>query len=145
MTASCRRLRMQIELYVLLDPRPRRPAPPSPMCSAMPTNAEWRLHATAKHDHGTKKHKNYRILNIRNCNNRAACTTAILAKVCHFCRKHDNGNTHTHPRLMALFRDHPGEPVPERWKQSGFYWSKRHWVAVASAGPYASLHLAPDR
>ena len=29
-------------------------------------------------------------------------------------------------------------------KQSGFYWSKRQWVAVASAGPYASLHLAPD-
>jgi len=29
--------------------------------------------------------------------------------------------------------------------QSGFYWSKRQWVAVLSAGPYASLHLAPDR
>jgi len=29
--------------------------------------------------------------------------------------------------------------------QSGFYWSKRQLVAVASAGPYASLHLAPDR
>ena len=28
--------------------------------------------------------------------------------------------------------------------QSGFYWSKRHLVAVASAGPYASVHLAPD-
>jgi len=26
-----------------------------------------------------------------------------------------------------------------------FYWSKRQRVAVASAGPYASLHLAPDR
>ena len=29
--------------------------------------------------------------------------------------------------------------------QSAFYWSKRQWVAVASAGPYASLHLTPDR
>ena len=29
--------------------------------------------------------------------------------------------------------------------QSGFYWSKRQWVAVASAGPCASQHLAPDR
>ena len=28
---------------------------------------------------------------------------------------------------------------------SGFYWSKRQWMAVASAGPYASLHPAPDR
>jgi len=25
------------------------------------------------------------------------------------------------------------------------YWSKRHWVAVASAGQYANLYLAPDR
>jgi len=24
------------------------------------------------------------------------------------------------------------------------YWSKRQWVAVASAGPYANLHLDPD-
>jgi len=24
------------------------------------------------------------------------------------------------------------------------YWSKRQWVTVASAGPYASLHLIPD-
>jgi len=38
-----------------------------------------------------------------------------------------------------------GRLVPERWNQSGFYWSKRQWVAVASAGPYASLHLAADR
>jgi len=30
-------------------------------------------------------------------------------------------------------------------KPSGFYWSKRQWVAVASAGPYASLHLTLDR
>ena len=30
-----------------------------------------------------------------------------------------------HTRLMALSRDYPGEPVPERKNQSGFYWSKR--------------------
>ena len=29
--------------------------------------------------------------------------------------------------------------------QSGFYWSKRQWVAVASAGPYARLHFAPTK
>ena len=51
--------------------------------------------------------------------------------------------THTH--LTALFLGLPSEPVPERQSQSGFYWSKRQWVAVASAGPYANLHLAPDR
>ena len=43
--------------------------------------------------------------------------------------------THTHTCLTALFQDYPGEPVPERWNQSGFYWRKRQWVAVASAGP----------
>ena len=49
-------------------------------------------------------------------------------------------------RLWAgMYCDYPGEPVPERWNRSGFYWSKRQWVAVASAGPYASLHLSPDR
>jgi len=30
-------------------------------------------------------------------------------------------------------------------KHCGFCWSKRRWVAVASAGSYASLHFAPDR
>ena len=64
---------------------------------------------------------------------------------------HINANfithTHTHkhihtPVYRPFFLDYPGEPVPERWNQSGFYWSKRQWVAVASAGLYASLHLA---
>jgi len=54
-------------------------------------------------------------------------------------------STHTHPFNGPFFQDYPGEPVPERWNQSGFYWSKRQWVAEASAGLYASLHLAPDR
>ena len=55
---------------------------------------------------------------------------------------------YTHTLLMAFFRDYPGcpgEPVRESYNQSGFYCSKRQWVALASAGPYASLHLAPYR
>ena len=48
-------------------------------------------------------------------------------------------------RLMAFVHNYTGELVPERWNQSGFYWIQRQWVAVASAGPYASLHLAPDK
>jgi len=48
-------------------------------------------------------------------------------------------------RLTALIQDYPGEPVPEMQNQSGFYRSKRQSVAVASAGPYESLHIAPDR
>jgi len=54
-------------------------------------------------------------------------------------------NTHTHP-----FNGHfSGTTQVSRYQKgknkSGFYWSKRQWVAVASAGTYASLHLAPDR
>ena len=39
----------------------------------------------------------------------------------------------------------PGSASTRKINPSGFYWSKKQWVAVASAGPYASLHLAPDR
>ena len=55
---------------------------------------------------------------------------------------------HTHiyiPLWQPFVRDYPVELVPDRKNQSVFYWNKRQWVAVASAGPYASLHLAPDR
>ena len=53
---------------------------------------------------------------------------------------------HTHtPVQRPFFQDYLGKPVPERLNKSGFYWSERQWVAVASAGPYANLHLAPDR
>ena len=49
--------------------------------------------------------------------------------------------THTHTRLAALFPALPRWTDTRKVSQSGFYWSKRQWVAVASA----SLHLAPDR
>jgi len=54
-------------------------------------------------------------------------------------------HTHTHTRLTALCPGLPGWASTRKVNQSGFYWSKRQWVAVASAGPYASLHLTPDR
>ena len=62
----------------------------------------------------------------------------------HYKQFYNVTHTHTHTRLTALY---PGlsERVPERWNQSVFYWSNRQWVAVESAGPYASLHVAPDR
>ena len=56
-----------------------------------------------------------------------------------------NTHTHTHTRLMALFLGLPRWTGTRKVNQSGFYWIKRQWVAVVSAGPYASLHLAPDR
>ena len=49
---------------------------------------------------------------------------------------------HTHPFNVPLSRT---TWVSRYQNQSGFYWSKRQWVAVASAGPYASLHLVSDR
>ena len=52
--------------------------------------------------------------------------------------------THTHTRLTALFPGLPRSAGTRKVNQSGFYWSKRQWVAAASAGPYASLHLAPN-
>ena len=54
-------------------------------------------------------------------------------------------HTHTHTHLTALCLGLPGWAGTRKVNQCGFYWSKRQWVAVASAGPYASLHLAPDR
>ena len=56
-----------------------------------------------------------------------------------------NTHTHTHTRLTAHFPGLPRWASTRKVNQSGFYWSKWQWVAVARAGPYASLHLAPDR
>ena len=47
-----------------------------------------------------------------------------------------------HP-LYSLCPGLPGWASTRKVKP-GFYWSKRQWVAVASAGPYAILHLTLD-
>ena len=52
---------------------------------------------------------------------------------------------HTHPFNSPLSRTTQVSRYQKGKNQSGFYWRKRQWVAVASAGPYASLHLAPDK
>jgi len=54
-------------------------------------------------------------------------------------------HTHTHTRLRALFLGLPRWAGTRKVKPIWFYWSKRQWVAVASAGLYAGLHLAPNR
>ena len=53
-------------------------------------------------------------------------------------------NTHTHTRLTALFPGLPGWAGTRKVKPIWIL-LKQETVAVASAGPYASLHLAPDR
>jgi len=50
------------------------------------------------------------------------------------CMRYTHARTHTF-----------NGPLSRTTRLSRFYWSKRQWVAVASARPYASLHLAPDR
>jgi len=60
-------------------------------------------------------------------------------------------HTHTQP-FYCSSEVYPGPPgwagtrkiKPGRLKPIWIYWSKRWWVAVASAGIYASLHLIPD-
>ena len=54
-------------------------------------------------------------------------------------------HAHAHTRLMARCLWLPRWAGTRKQNQSGFKQSKRQWVAVASAGPYASLHLNPDR
>ena len=48
-------------------------------------------------------------------------------------------------RLTPLCPGLPGWAVTRKVKPIGIYWSKRQWVAVTSARPYADLHLAPGR
>ena len=57
------------------------------------------------------------------------------------CRTH----THTHTFNGPFSRTTRVSRYQKGKTQSRFYWSKRQWVAVASAGPYASLYLAPVR
>ena len=66
--------------------------------------------------------------------------------VCHAVQWHSTGtsvaafnNTHTHFYFTQVSRYQKGKTNLD------FYWNKRQWVAVTSTGPYASLHLAPDR
>jgi len=60
----------------------------------------------------------------------------------------DSTHTHTQPFYSSLdfVQDNPGQPVPEGtsfwYKLTRIYCSKRQWVAVVLARPYANLHLA---
>jgi len=55
----------------------------------------------------------------------------------------DNGrDTHLFYGPLALSRI---TRVSWYQNQPGFFWSMRQWVAVASAGTYANLRLAPGR
>jgi len=66
--------------------------------------------------------------------------TSDVAVSSNCCKTHPQ-----HTRLMALCPGLPRWAGTRKVNQSGFYWSKRQWESVASAGTYASLHLAADR
>jgi len=61
-------------------------------------------------------------------------------------------HTHTHTTIWWPFSILSGttrvcrhqKGKTRKVKPVWIYWSKREWVAVASAGPYANLHLDPD-
>jgi len=53
--------------------------------------------------------------------------------------------TYNNTRLMTLCLGQPGWAGTWKVKPIWIYWIKRQWVAVATGGPYANLHLAPDR
>jgi len=67
---------------------------------------------------------------------------------------HIHTHTHTHTQTTVLRPSWILSGTTQvSWHQKGktrkvkpiwIYWSKRHWVAVASAGPYSNLHLDPD-
>ena len=54
-------------------------------------------------------------------------------------------HTHAHTRLTALFLGVPRSAGTRKVKPIWILLEQETVSAVASAGPYASLHLAPDR
>ena len=75
----------------------------------------------------------------------AVVVTQMLQQSYHCIRLSFNIHTYIHPFNGPLSGTIRVSRYQKGNLQSAFYWSKRQWVAVASAGPYASLHLAPDR
>ena len=71
--------------------------------------------------------------------------TVTQVKVHNFSPLHKNNNSNNNTHLMALCLWLTGWAYARKVKPIWIYWSKRQWVAVASAGPYAYPHLAPDR
>ena len=76
---------------------------------------------------------------------RSVCGTRFCQSISFTHTVSSSMSNHSHPYYspLSFVRDYLGEPEPEH--QSGFYWSKRQWVEVASAGPYTNLHLASYR
>jgi len=76
--------------------------------------------------------------------------SSVLIAQAVFLSEHGHRYTHTvppqtHIHFLALWTLSRIIRVSRYQNESGFYWSKRQWVAVTSARPYANLHLAPDR
>ena len=67
-----------------------------------------------------------------------------MSLITHYKTVHFDQHTHTHSRLTALFPGLSGWASTKKVNQSGFHWSKRQWVAVASAGPQVCTSLHTD-
>jgi len=65
----------------------------------------------------------------------------FLSTVCMSLERYYGTHTYPHIHFMALLALSGIIQVSRYQNQSGFCWSKRQWVAVASSGPYANLHI----
>ena len=72
-------------------------------------------------------------------------TTQLLCRYSTYTLGQLSQKVHTQPFNCPLSGTTQVSRYQKGKNQSGFYWSKRQWVAVVSAGPYASLHLAQHR
>jgi len=67
-------------------------------------------------------------------------------------RTHSRTHTHTHTTVLwpslilsrTIWVSRHQKAKTRKVKPIWIYWSKRQWVAVASAAPYTNFHLDPD-
>ena len=78
------------------------------------------------------------------CNNKSAENGNILAAQYTYKLIEIIQYTYTHTHLMAFVWE-SGEQYQKGKTNLDFTEARNKWVAVASAGPYANLHLVPDR
>ena len=104
------------------------------------TSTQMWMHPLPSADMRVAKLSSNKILLTREANrNRLTCVVLLFLFVNLYYYNSNNDNI----RLTTLCPGLLGWAGTRKVKPIWIYWSKRQWVAVASAGPYANLH--PDR
>ena len=73
------------------------------------------------------------------------CICIPFLHVSSFISRYFSTQWHTHIHLTALFSGLPGSVGTRKEKPIWILLKQETWVAVASAGPYATLHIAPNK